>query len=346
MIKYNKRYGIVLMLVFFLLVSLPLFAGDESRVGTAAGVQMQQPVGARDLAMGGANIVYTKGVDALYWNPAGLSNMETRFAGAFTRTTIFNDININYLALAVEVGSFGHIGFDIKSFDFGDISLTTIEDQDGSSGATFSPNFSTMGITYSNKLTNAIQVGVKVKMIYESFPRASGTAIAFDGGIQYKNIAGIEGVSFGVLMKNIGTDMKWEGSGLTQKIQDKETGEINYYNVEAASDQLPAFLEFGVAYDYVLNEQDNLLITGVFQNNNVENDAMKFGVEYNYHNFVALRGGYRYTNNTDAEDVLYTFTLGAGIKYNVGGADLSLDYVFRDCQYFNSSNMFTLKIGF
>jgi hypothetical protein len=345
MIKLNKRYEILIVLVFCLLVSTPLFAGDPARIGTAAGAQLEQPVGARDLAMGGANIVYTKGVDALYWNPAGLSNMETTFGGMFTRNTVFNSININYVGLGLNIGSLGAVGVDIKSFDFGDIPLTTVQDMDGSSGATFSPTWSTLGITYANKLTNAIQVGIKAKVIYESLPRVSGTAVAFDMGIQYKNLAGIEGVSFGVVMKNIGTSMKYSGSALTKKVTESD-GSQNFYSIDASSDQLPAFLEIGAAYDLAINEQNGVLVAASFQNNNVENDAIKFGLEYNFNNMVALRGGYVYTNKAESENVMYTFTLGAGFQYDLGGTIVGIDYAFRDAQYFDSENMFTLRLGF
>jgi len=346
MIKLNRRYELIFTLVFLLLVSLPLYGGDKNRIGSAAGVQVQQPVGARDLAMGGANIVYTKGIDALYWNPAGLSNMDTQYGGMFTTNTIFNDITVNYMGLGINLGGLGALAFDIKTFDFGDIPLTTLEDMDGSSGATFSPDFSTIGVTYANKLTNAIQVGVKVKFISESIPRASATAVGFDAGIQYKGIGGIEGVSFAVAAKNIGTALRYGGSGLLTQEQDPNTGRVDYYKRDASSDQLPASLEIGLAYDYMVMEKNNLIVSGVFQNNNVETDAMKFGVEYTYDNLVALRGGYIYTDDRDAANVLYTFTLGAGVKYNVGGALLCLDYAFRDSQYFDANNMFTFSVGF
>ena len=346
MIKLNKRYGVVITLVFLLIVSLPLYAGDKARIGTAAGVQVQQPVSARDLAMGGANIVYTSGVDALYWNPAGLSEMPSGFMGTFTRNTIFNDINVNYIGLGVDMGSAGVIGFDIKAFDFGEVPLTTIQDMDGSSGATFSPTWSTMGLTYANKLTNSIHVGVKAKMIYESIPRVSGTAFAFDLGIQYKNIGGLEGFSFGVLLKNIGANMRYEGSGLTQKVTTQD-GIVKYYNVEASSDQLPAFLQIGLAYKTTVAEKNDIIITGLFQNNNVEYDAMKFGAEYSWNNMLALRAGYVYTMDViEGFDPLYTFTLGAGVNFDLGGVILGLDYAFRDSKWFDSNNMFTLKLGF
>lgn len=344
--KINKMNGMIFLVLILLLVSLPLHAGDGARIGTAAGVQVQVPVGARDLAMGGADIVYTHGVDAIFWNPAGLSSMENSATGTFSTVTIFNDIKVNYLALGVKMGSLGHLGFSIKAFDFGDIPVTTVEDMDGTSGMTFSPTFSTIAMTYANKLTSTIQVGATAKMIYEEIPRASATAFAFDIGIQYRNLAGLEGVSFGVVARNIGTNMTYSGSGLLTKVDDPTSSDQEYMSREAANNHLPASLDLGLSYKYQVMANNDLIVSGVFQNNNVENDAFRFGLEYNYNNFVALRAGYNYVTNTDSKDQLYDFTVGAGLQYQIGGATFGLDYAFRNSQYFNANNMFSLRVAF
>jgi len=345
MTKMNKKSGIVI-LVFLLLVSLPLFAGDEARLGTAAGVQVLVPVGARDIAMNGSDIVFTKGVDAIYWNPAGLSNMSNTASGTFSTITIFNDVKVNYLAVGASMGSLGHIGFSIKSFDFGDIPVTTVTDMDGDAGQIFSPTFTTMGLTYANKLTSSIQVGMTAKLIYESIPRAAGTAVAFDIGIQYQNLAGIEGVSFGVAAKNIGSSLQYNGTALQTKATGVNSSKQEFLDRSASEDQLPASLELGLSYKYNVMDKSDLVVSGVFQSNNIENDYVKMGMEYMFDNFVAVRAGYLYMTNTDAEDQLYSFALGAGIQYEVGGTMLGLDYAFRDSQYFDANNMFSLRVAF
>ena len=344
MSKIKLLNGVIWIVLVLFLASLPVYAGDADRIGTAAGTQVLVPVGARDLAMAGSDIVFTKGTDAIYWNPAGLSNMTAKAAGMFSTVNIFGDIRVNYLAVGAGMGRFGHIGFSIKAFDFGDIPLTTIEDMDGSNGRTFSPTFSTLGLTYSNKLTSTINVGVTTKLIYESAPRVSATAVAFDIGLQYKNLAGIKGVSFGVVIKNIGSNMRYEGTGLMQQVT--VDGRQEFMRRGASSDQLPASMELGLSYNYKLMADNNIIVSGVFKNNNVQNDEFRFGMEYNYKNFIMLRGGYLYMVNTPSEDVVYSFSLGAGLQYKLGNTMLGIDYAFRNVQYFDASNMFTLHIGF
>ena len=89
--KHRNLIGAIalFMLVLFLGLSL-VFAGDPARIGTAAGEQLLVPVGARSLALGGSNVAYTKGLDALYWNPAGLSQLRTMEATVMG-ATLFAD---------------------------------------------------------------------------------------------------------------------------------------------------------------------------------------------------------------------------------------------------------------
>jgi hypothetical protein len=339
--RNKKIYSLLIWLTLALLIgTVPAFAGDDARIGTAGGVQVLVPVGARDLAMGGSNVANTAGVDAIYWNPAGLSRMKGTAAGAFSTMSIFNDIHVNYLALGFKAGAFGNLGVSLKSFSFGDIPETTIDDPDGLSGRTFSPTFVTAGLTYARRLTDAIQVGFTGKLIYESIPRASGSAFAFDMGIQYNQLGGIPGLAIGLTVKNIGTNLTYKGSGLITQTTSE------YLDRIASNDQLPAVIELGVGYQRTITEENNLLISGVFLNNNFGNDNYKFGAEYNFRDLFALRGGYLLYENTNTSDVLYRFTLGAGLHYNVSGTDLTFDYTYRDSQYFDGNNLFSVGIGF
>lgn len=345
--KHKNFIGVVALIALVLFLGLtPVFAGDPARLGTAAGEQVLVPVGARSLAMGGSNIAYTSGLEALYWNPAGVAKMQSSAAGTFSTMQIFNDIDVNYLALGVKAGALGTIGFSLKVFDFGDIPITTNEDIDGATGATFSPTFLTGALTYARRLTDVIQVGATAKMITESVPRASASAFAFDVGIQYHNLGGIDGMSFGLAVKNIGSNMSYGGSAFLVTAADQATGRNDFRERPTATHELPATVELGVGYLRNINEENSVQFNGNFENNNFGNDNFRFGVEYMYSDLFALRGGYLFTNNVDSEDQLYSFTLGVGLHYNVGGTDMTFDYAFRDSQYFDGNNLFSLTIGF
>ncbi len=344
----------LLITVFALVLTLFLthvYAGDADRIGTAAGVQATIPVGARDLAMGGANLAYTSGLDAIFWNPAGLSSMNSVGGAVFSTMQIFNDINVNYAAVGFTLSGFGTIGLNLKAIDVGDIPLTTNSDPDGLAGQTFSPTMTTAGLTYSRKLTDAIQFGITGKVISESIPRASATAFAFDAGIQYHQLGGLDGVSFGITVKNIGTDMEYTGSGLLTQgsnVSTSPSGGVRSEFVErtATSNQLPANFEIGLGYRRSISEENHVTIAGLFDSQNFANDMFKFGGEYMYSDLMALRGGLLFEQETDSEDQLYRFTLGAGLHYSFGKTDVTFDYAFRDSQYFDGNNMFSIRIAF
>ncbi len=339
-------FKIFISSIFVFSAVTSLYGGDVDRIGTAGGVQVLVPVGGRLLAMGGADAARVQGLEAVYWNPAGLAAIGNKAAGLFSTMNILSDIRVHYIALGVNAGGFGSLGFSLKAFDFGDIPVTTIEDMEGESGRIYSPTFITGTITYSRMLTDVIQVGVNGKLIYESIPRASASAFAFDAGLQYHGLLQIEGLSLGLVIKNIGTNLQYSGSGLLKEATERELGFEDFRSRETASDQLPSTVEMGLTYRRTFAVLNQLNIAGTFQNNNFESDHWKVGVEYVYNNFFFLRGGYLYTQQTSSDDLLYTFTAGLGICYTVGGTDLTFDYAFRDSQYFDGNNLFSLMIGF
>lgn len=348
MINRNIFKKLTIFLVVAFLCSTFVYAGDASRVGTAAGVQVQVPVGARAIAMGGADIAGVSSIDALFWNPAGLGNMEARAAGNFSSQNIIADINVNYFALGFNAGKLGVIGFSLKSFNFGDIPITTRENMDGT-GSMYSPTFATMGMTYSRSLTDHVNVGVTGKMVYESIPRASATAFAADLGIQYKNLMSIDGLGFGFVIKNVGANMQYDGSALLTKARDKDESYDDYRYRPSSSDQLPSSLEMGLSYMKNIGV-GNLLVCTQFQNNNFEQDRVKVGAEFELMNMLYLRGGYdtvmKDADNPDSGETIFGLSLGAGLKYNVGGVNMMLDYAYRPMQYFGNSNVFSIGLGF
>ncbi|HCK98835.1 MAG TPA: hypothetical protein DHW42_01830 [Candidatus Marinimicrobia bacterium] len=344
----SASHRLIYLLVIAFLCSTFIYAGDASRVGTPSGVQVQVPVGARALGMGGADLSTVKSIEALYWNPAGLGNMEGQAAALFTTQNIIADINVSYFALGFNAGNVGVIGVSLKSFSFGDIPITTVDNMDGT-GGTYSPTFATAGMTYSRHLTDRVSVGVTGKLIYESVPRASASSFAFDMGIQYNNLLHVDGLSLGAVIKNIGADMEYKGSALLEKAVDKDETYESYRYRPVSSDQIPSTLEMGLSYLMNIGA-GNLLICGQFQNNNFEQDQIKAGAELGLMDLFYLRGGYsmivKDADNPDYGESVYGLAVGAGLKYRLGNTNLALDYAFRPVEYFGNSNVFSIGLEF
>ncbi|MCB0729715.1 MAG: PorV/PorQ family protein [Ignavibacteriae bacterium] len=342
--KSVYKYIRIPILLFF--AASIMYAGGEQRIGTSGSAQLLIPVGARGISMGGASVASTYGVEALHWNPAGAANMNSLVDVTFSHMNYIADIGIEYGAVAAKIEGFGVLSLNIKALSVGEILITTTQDPDGT-GATFSPQMLTAGLGYSRLLTDQISVGVVAKFISETLGKVDASGFAFDVGVMYKDLGNINGLSFGIAMKNIGPQMKYDGAGL---LIQAESNDLNrppqYYKTEAAAYELPSSFELGFAYSRSLDNVNMVQLVGNYQNNNFSSDEYKIGGEYNYNNILFIRGGYIMAPDVDAENYIYGLSAGVGLNYEVEGVNLTVDYAFRDVQYFEANHVFQISFGF
>jgi hypothetical protein len=344
---------VIFTALLFCVVAGLLFSTAEAqnkRIGTAAATELLIPVGARDLAMGGATIANSEGVESIHWNPAGLGLLKHSAEGMFSSMSYIADINVNYGAAAANFGEFGTIALSIRSVDFGDIPLTTNEDPEGRSGRIFSPAYVTVGLSYGRALTDAISTGLTLKLVSEQMDRASATGFAFDFGVQYHGLVGVQGLQLGVAIKNIGPQMKYDGPGLYRNaISSDGLRPEQKFKTEAASFELPSLVEIGLAYRQRVGDEMMYSLNGSFTNNNLYLDQYSFGGELGYMvESVQLfgRAGYAFVAQAESDAKIFGPTFGVGITYSAPGLDITLDYAFRQVDLFDNNNVFSLKLGF
>lgn len=343
--KYMKYFSLILMLL--LATADFIYAGGGNRNGTQGASELLIPVGARGIALGGSNISTTTGIEALFWNPAGVSRTDRSAEAMFSYMSYIADMGVTYGAVSANVKDVGTFALSIKALSFGDIAVTTVQSPDGT-GEKYSPQYITAGLTYSRALSDRVSVGVTGNMVMETIAQVSATGYAFNAGVMYENLGDINGLSIGVTLKNIGPQMKFAGSGLYQQATVSTLNRpAGYYLVDAASFELPALLEFGLAYRPVINEQNAVLISTSFQNSEFQGDVYRVGAEYMFNNLIALRGGYAYTPESQEANNIYGLTAGVGINYSVSGTDLKVDYAYRQVKnYFSANHVVTLTVGF
>lgn len=339
----HRKFSVMLLAI--LLISGSLFAGGGNRNGTAGATQLLIPVGARGIAMSGATLTDASGIEALFWNPANVARGDYGVEAVFSNMSHVADIGVSYGAVAAKVGTFGTVALSIKTLDIGDIATTTVDKPDGT-GAFYSPQFTTIGLTYSAALSDRIAVGLTLNYITEEIDLVSSSGVAFNIGISYMNLANIDGFSLAIVIKNLGPQMTYEGSGLSVTADVPSFNRPNqYYRIDAASFELPSTLEIGLGYQYDINEFNSLQLAGSFENANFFEDEYRLGAEYAYNDMVFIRGGYSLMPELAEESKIYGLTAGFGIKYNLGGVDLAVDYAYREVEYFDASHIFSVGIG-
>ncbi len=320
-------------------------AGRGDKVGSSSGTQLLLPVGARAIGLGGSTLATVYGNEAIYWNPAGLARSERASEIFVSHMAYLADIGVDYLALSTRLADVGVIALSVKSLSVGAIPVTTEDLPDGT-GETTTPTFMTIGGTFARRMSDQISVGFTANLLLERMGDVSATGIAFNGGIQYLGLGGVDGLNFGVAVKNVGPQLKYDGDGLLRSGQLVDISRPDaLYKIEAASADLPSTIEIGLGYTRHLNELSDLTLTGLFQNNNYAEDEYRFGLEYAYRDLFFVRGGYAVSSASGDQEYIFGSSAGAGIKTTLQGVLISVDYGYREVKYLRGNHVFTLVIG-
>ncbi len=332
-----------LLLVMFTVT--PLLAGRGDKSGTAAATELLIPVGAAQIGIAGAAIANATGVEGIYWNPAGLARTPFGSMVMVSHMSYLAGVNVEYAAAATDFFGLGQLGISMKSLLFGDIPVTT-EDQPDGTGETTSPTYLVVGGTFARRISERISMGITANIIYEKMAKVSASDVSFSAGVQYEGLGGIDGLEFGVALKNIGPGLRYDGDGLLR------TGSISDalrpgspVKIEAATNDLPSSIDVGLSYAMVLDEANSLRTSMSFINNNYSEDEYRLGGEYTYRNSFIVRGGYDFASDLQGRDYIYGATFGAGFRTTVYDFKLNIDYAYRFVNYFSGNHILTLVLG-
>ena len=340
------RKNIIISLAVVALGSI--LVAQNSRMGSASSTQLLVVPSAKYLS-GGGTVANAQGMDAVFWNPAGLAASENSIDAIFSNRQYIADISNNFFGISSSFGSY-KLGLNVRTFNIGDIDETTVYYPDGT-GQKFTPNFSIMGSTFSSKITDNTSVGLNVNYIRESFGRVSASGFAYDLGVQYKNVLQREGLNVGFVMKNFGKPMKYDGTGLgvfaTSNDADRPT---EYYKVDAAAFDLP--FTFDMALSYNISGAD-LGVT--YTSNYYSTDELKLSAAYNLAGLGSVGVGFQMSG--DAQEIQdgddwYTnpsdgISFGASLDMSrFVGANLSVDYSMVPMGDFGTNSIVALRVAF
>jgi hypothetical protein len=140
---------------------------------------LQNDVGARAAAMAGTVATVTNDPNTLFYNPAGLSTLESP-QGSVGFFKHLLDINSGYLSYNRRIQDIGCFGAGIVFTNYGSFQE---RDAVGNLAGTFSANDLAFTLGYATELEKGVHVGGAVKFIYSSIAGYGSTGLAFDGGV-------------------------------------------------------------------------------------------------------------------------------------------------------------------
>lgn len=302
--------------------------GDFRKVGAAGAQFLKIGVGARASALAGAYGSLANDVTAMYWNPAGISDI-SGIAANISYTQWFAGFSHNFAGLVLPLGDSYRLGVSLTSFSSGNIPITTLEKSNGT-GASYSISDFAFGATFGGYITNEFAFGASLKYIQNSFASLASSGMAFDIGTLYKTDYKDTRLSFSI--SNLGGQQNYTGADLTR--QGKIVSELSSSPLEQQlltnPYNLPLIFRAGLSTDITafidgvdkLDADAEHRIVGALQFETLSDtpEMLSFGAEYTWKNLLALRAGYRYGHDS------FNFAGGIGIKYVGGGFDGQIDY--------------------
>ncbi len=353
MYKINRLSKVVMLLLIVTLSISLVMAGSKKRRGTAGAQELLIPVGSVGTALGGSYSAVISGIEAAYWNPAGVAKIEGNGEAMFSHMNYIADINVEYAAIASRVGSFGVLGATMKTIDFGEIPVTTTESPDGT-GETYSPRYMTLGVIFSKVMTDRINFGVKLNLVSEQVMRVSATGVALNAGVQYRTSA--DGFMMGVTLRNLGTDMLFTGADLEQTITPPGTEpgtRSEPWRIPLSAFELPTQLEIAIGYGIYHSGPTKVTLGASFLNDNFSLDQYTVGAEIELMDMIYLRGSYALAEDPEThefysgnEEYLWGAGFGGGLKLNMGSTNFKIDYAMRPSYLFSNTQWLTFRVGF
>ncbi|MCK4352626.1 PorV/PorQ family protein [candidate division WOR-3 bacterium] len=318
-----------LLTSYFLLLTsyffLPTLA--FARLGGCGASFLSIGGGARALSLGGAYSAFAEGVDAIYWNPAGLAKIR-RTSASFSHVNLFAGMSEENIGIVIPIKD-GAIGISAIALLSGKIEETTMDNWEGT-GDYFSANDFAVGISYSRMLTDKFNAGFTVKGINQNIAKLMANGIVFDiGGIYNTKLKNLR---FGFMIQNFGADMAYSGETLDTIIG----GHTATYKSE--SYPLPLNFQLGIAVDLLSTSLYKLTLISDLVHPSDQEATYALGIEYCLNSKYFARLGYTKKNNRG-------LSAGFGIMTPVAiVGQIIVDYSYENHQYL--SGIHRISLGF
>jgi hypothetical protein len=339
-----KVYSLALTAGAVLLLAAGVAQADsQGRIGTSSAPELRLPVGARSIALGSSDLVMVGGAEALFYNPAGIANTDRKTDVLFSHTQYIADMKVNYVAVAQDMGGIGRLGVSAKVLSIGTIPYTTEAAPDGT-GQTFSPTFSTLGLTYGKELTDRVNFGATVYYISERILQETAAGVAFDFDSSTTRACGAR---FWLPEQHPRLHTHLAGSAFDQILlnpTDNPQAAGRNERPQSAAFELPSSFQMALGMP-VVKGANPVNVFGTFSSNSFGRDDGHLGAEWVLRKVLALRGGYTFNGDTDA---LFQASYGFGVRLPVGASQLAIDWAAQPVKggFFDDVQHLSLDIKF
>lgn len=267
-----------IILVIILLVSSLVEAKTHENVGTCVGQFLKIGVGARPCGMGEAFSAVADDVNAIYWNPAGLTQIK-EIQATFMHNEWLHDLRYEFLAYCQPINT-GVRAISITYLRMGDMEG---KDKNDNPLGNFGAYDYALNIAYAIPANENLYVGITGKFIQQKIEIKNATAIALDIGILHL-VPSKKGLKLAAVLQNLGTSLRF--------VQKREW--------------LPIIYKIGGSY-----KKNNFILASDITKPEDNYPRINLGIEYLPISNLAFRLGYNSRNDLDSG---WTFGIGFTLK--------------------------------
>ena len=273
-------------------------SGTVKRIGLTIFSALEVGQSARAVGMGSAFTPVGDDINAIWWNPAGLSNLD-RVEVSFSHSQWFVNSTFNSGAIGIRKGIHA-FGVSLLSFMPEEVEERTTL-QPGGTGRILSLGTTAIAGAYAIRFTDKLSFGVRIGWAREDLDLTNHTTFNVDFGTRF--YTGFRSFRLSMSMRNFGKDTE----------------------VLRREFQQPLTFNIGGAAEIVGIKGDPFYVTAAYELSFAINyeERHHFGGEAWLANMLALRAGYM--ANYDGTD----FTAGAGLKIPFGKRNMTADFAWQ-----------------
>lgn len=347
---------VILIVLVSGLLWIQAYGQEPTRVGTTAASFLEYGYSTTGNAMGDAYVSVGNDLSAVYWNPAGLAQMNQNEV-YFMYQPWLADIKTSYAAAGVVIPTIGNIAVALTSVNYGDMAVTTLEMQEGT-GEKFSVDDMAFGLTFANSLTSWFSFGATAKYISSKIWHTNANALAMDLGVVINTSffsptdKRENGLNIGMSISNYGTRMRYDGIDLINPIDIKPDEAGNFRDVPGqfrlSEWELPLIFRIGMSLQPIATENHQLILAldALHPNNNSE--SVNVGAQYSLKSAAFgrafLRAGYKGLFMDRSE---FGLSFGFGVEtFLLYNTRLRIEYAVRDHAILGSTESFSIGFSF
>ncbi|MCK5147305.1 PorV/PorQ family protein [bacterium] len=293
-------------------------------------------VGGRASGMGDAYTILGNGADAVFYNPAGLTQMQNKFDLNFSYFNFIADISYISGAAAWDLGTIGTVAAQFMAPSYPEMQGTEIVDTDEGFIDTglFSPKALVVGVSYAKSLTDKFHIGATVKYASQelgssrfaregddsewSANRANTVAVDF-GTLFYPKFGWLPSFAFGMSVRNFSQAVKYEITEFELPVRYTLGFKVDVFDL------------LGEIRD---NMCMNLAVDAIHPRDHHE--RVHVGAEFTYADLFSVRGGYKFKYDEEG------LTFGFGVKKG----PVRIDYAYTNFGVFDNVSRFSMGLCF